>query len=157
MSELRVPMNAMPAEAVCADGRTFVGRIFVPSTSHRHSGPMRAEEWMNDPAAFFALLPDDGGGPMLLNKHEVLALTVPRDADHFEEEAGDQELPRRRVVVECGDRRLTGSLVIDMPATNSRVLDYLNRQEPFLTLHDGDRHHLVRKARVTRVVELRED
>ena len=44
-----------------------------------------------------------------------------------------------------------------MPEANRRVLDYLNRPEAFLTLREGDRHHLVRKARITRVVEIREE
>ncbi len=156
MSELRVPMTAMPAEAVCADGRSFVGRIFIPANSNRHSGPMRAEEWMNEPADFFALLPDEGGAPILLNKHEVLVLSVSREADHIAEEP-EEEMPRKRVTVECGDRRLEGEVVIDMPENQRRVLDYLNRHERFLTLHDGERHHLVRKARITRVIEARED
>jgi hypothetical protein len=116
---------------------------------------MRAEEWMNDSTAFFPFLPDDSRTSVLLNKQELLVLSVSASADSGDllEEA---DSPIRRVVVECGGRRLEGSLVIEMPATQSRVLDYLNRPEPFLTLREGERHHLVRKSRITRVVELPE-
>lgn len=155
MGELRVPTVAFPAEAVCADGRTFVGRIFVPAAASRHAGAMRAEEWMNDSTAFFPFLPDDSRTSVLLNKQELLVLSVAAAADR-----GDvieaPEIPIRRVAVECGERRLEGSLAIEMPSTQSRVLDYLNRPEPFLTLREGDLHHLVRKSRITRVVELQE-
>jgi hypothetical protein len=155
MGELRVPTVAFPAEAACADGRTFVGRIFVPAAASRHAGAMRAEEWMNDSTGFFPFLPDDSRTSVLLNKQELLVLTVSASAD-----SGDLveevDSPVRRVVVECGGRRLEGKLVIEMPATQSRVLDYLNRPEPFLTLREGERHHLVRKSRITRVVELQE-
>jgi hypothetical protein len=155
MGELRVPTVAFPAEAVCADGRTFVGRIFVPAAASRHAGAMRAEEWMNEGSSFFPLLPDDSATSVLLNKQELLVLSVSAAADRSEvmEEA---EALVRRVALECGGRRLEGALVIDMPSTQSRVLDYLNRPEPFLTLREGDRHHLVRKSRITRVVELPE-
>jgi hypothetical protein len=43
-----------------------------------------------------------------------------------------------------------------MPAHLSRVSDFLNRPDPFLIVRDGDRHHLIRKARITRVVEPKE-
>ena len=51
---------------------------------------------------------------------------------------------------------VAGVLVIDMPEGHQRVLDYLNRPDPFLIVRDGDRQHLVRKQRITRVVEPRE-
>ena len=51
-------------------------------------------------------------------------------------------------------RALDGDVVIDMPINHSRVLDLLNRPGAFLNVRDGDRHHLVCKARVTRVNEL---
>ena len=153
MGELRVPTVAFPAEAVCADGRTFVGRIFVPAAASRHAGAMRAEEWMNDSTDFFPFLPDDSRSSVLLNKQELLVLSVAAAAD-LGDIVEEVETPARRVAVECGQRRLEGSLIIEMPTNHSRVLDYLNRPEPFLTLREGDRHHLVRKSRITRVVEL---
>lgn len=156
MSELRVPTIALAAEILCADGRSFVGRIFVPASASRHPGPMRPEEWMNEPAPFFPFLPDDTKVPVILNKRELLVITVPAEAD-----AGDipdgAENPVRRVAVEAEDRRFEGLIIIDMPSNQCRVLDYLNRPEGFLTLRDGDRHHLLQKERITRVIELREE
>ena len=156
MSELRVPTVALAAEVLCSDGRRFVGRIFVPASASNHSGPMRPEEWMNESAPFFPFLPDDATAPVILNKREVLVITVPADAD-----AGDlpegADNPRRRVTIETRDRRFEGLVVIDMPQNQSRVLDYLNRPEAFLTLRDGDRHHLVQKDWITRVSEIREE
>jgi hypothetical protein len=155
MVELRVPTVAFPAEVVCADGRMFVGRIFVPAAASRHAGAMRAEEWMNEANAFFPFLPDDSRTSVLLNKQELLVLSVSESADQGDLEE-DVEVLARRVAVECGDRRLEGTLMIEMPEAQSRVLDFLNRPETFLTLREGDRHHLVRKSRITRVVELSE-
>lgn len=156
MSELRVPTMALNAEVHCADGRVFEGRIFIPMTASRHSGPMRAEEWMNEPSPFFPFLPDDAKAPVILNKREVMVLTVPATADEGDvpEEA---EVPERRVAIEAEDRRLEGIIVLDMPLNQSRVLDVLNRPGAFLTLREGDRHHLVQKERITRVLEIREE
>lgn len=156
LGDLRVPTLALPAEVLTVDGRSAVGRIFVPAAAHSHGGAMRADEWMNEPADFFPFLPDDAEQPVLLNRHEVLILTVPAHAD-----AGDLvdtvPLPEKTVTVDCRGRRLSGRLVIDMPEEHSRVLDYLNRPGRFLTLRDGPRHHLVQKSRITRVQETREE
>ena len=155
MTELRVPTVGLAAEILCADGRSFRGRIFVPATASRHPGPMRPEEWMNEPTPFFPFLPDEATAPVILNKTEVLVVDMPRsdEADALDEPTA----PRRRVLVELGERRLKGSLVIDMPENRSRVLYVLNRPEAFLMLKDGERQQLVQKQRITRVLEVREE
>lgn len=154
MSELRVPTVATEAEILCADGRSFRGRVFIPGLALRHSGPMRLEEWLNDTPQFFPFLPDDAERPVLMNKREVLVMTF--SAPPPDEDAAEPEGPHRRVAIECEARRLEGVLVIDMPSHLSRVLDFLNRPELFLTLRDGNRHHLVQKERITRVLEVPE-
>ena len=158
MSEIhyRVPTTEMEAEVLCADGRTFHGRIFVPDIAATHRGPVRPAEWMNDAAPFFPFLPRDGGSSFLLNRYEVLVFTVNAELDaDLDAPEGDGGV-HRRVVVECRDRRYEGEIVIDMPEHLSRVQDYLNRHDPFLIVRDGARHHLIRKARITRVMDPKE-
>lgn len=160
MSELRTPTVALAAEVLLSDGRTLLGRIFVPSAASRHSGPTRPGEWMNDGVLFFPFLPDSSepggtGASVILNKQQVLVVSVPADADVTASSLvpGGHE---RRVLIECGGRRLEGTLLIDLPEEHCRVLDYLNYPEPFLTLRDSELHHLVRKERITRVIEVQE-
>src|SRR5687768_1926457 len=144
MNELRVPTHATAAEVRCADGRTLIGRVFIPSSSSHHTGPMRPEEWMNESGAFFAFLPDDAKATVLVNKAQVAVLSVPPLHD-VDAEGEDVELPVRQVSIELGDRRVEGALVIDMPLGQRRVLDFLNRPEAYLTLRTEDRWHLVRR------------
>lgn len=157
MSELRVPMLELAVEIVCGDGRSFSGRVFVPGQSGRHDGPMRAEEWLNEPTQFFPFVAGHGAAAEVFNKRELMVMTVAAQAD---EEIANGDLGatavERRVSVECGERRFSGIVRIDMPENQTRVLDYLNRTDPFLTLRDGDRHHLIQKKRITRVLESRE-
>lgn len=152
MSELRVPTDHREVEVVCADGRSFTGRIFLPVLAARHTGPMRPMEWMNDNVPFFPFLPAGESTPVILNKHEVLILTVAAPAEE-DEDALPPGTPMRRVVVECRGRVIEGQVAIDMPENQRRVVDYLNFPDPFLTIRDGARHHLVRKARITRILE----
>jgi len=149
----QVPRLLRAAEVLGADGRVLRGRVFLPATAASHAGAMRAEEWMNDPAPFFPFLPDGEGSPVILNKQKVTVVTVAASADR-DETLGEVGAPVRRVCVECGSLRLTGDVLLDMPANHSRVLDLLNRPGAFLNLRDGERHHLVSKARITRVSEI---
>ena len=109
---------------------------------------------MNEPSTFFPFAADAEGGPVLLNKREVLVLTVPAEADRNDLPA-EAQYPRRTVTIECEAQRLSGELAIELPEDHNRVLDYLNGPQRFLTLHDGDRDHLIQKERITRVLEQR--
>ena len=155
MNELRVPTVERSVEVECADGRRFEGRIFIPVASPVHAGPTRSEEWMNEGPSFFAFVPGGGGSPFLLNKREVLVLSVEEPPAELPEEIVDS--PTRRVRVEAESRRLEGRLLLDMPEHRLRVLDYLNRSEPFLALREGSILHLIQKERITRVIEVREE
>jgi hypothetical protein len=148
----QVPRLLRTAEVLCADGRVLRGRVFLPAAAESHPGAMRAEEWMNDPSAFFPFLPDGEGRPVILNKLQLVVMSVSASADRDGAE-GEVGAPLRRVRVECGALRLEGEVLVDMPANHSRILDLLNRPGAFLTVRDGDRHHLVRKSRITRVSE----
>jgi hypothetical protein len=147
-----VPRLLRAAEVLCTNGRVLRGRVFLPATAQGHAGAMRAEEWMNDPAPFFPFLPDGEGSPVILNKAQVVVVTVSAAADRDAtlEEIGP---PVKRVHVECGALRLDGDVVVDMPADHSRILDLLNRPGAFLNVREGERHHLVRKSAITRVSE----
>jgi hypothetical protein len=151
MSELRVPTIATVAQVTCADGRVFAGRVYVPAASVRHSGAMRPEEWVNAPAAFFPFLPDREDKPVLLNKDEVVVISIGAATLDDDLPAGAAEA--REVTVECGTLRLEGVLRLEMPEGQRRVLDTLNRPERFLTLRAGKRRHLVHKRHITRVTE----
>ncbi len=154
--EYRVPTQPLEAEILTADGRIFQGKVFVPDVAATHRGPMRAAEWMNEPMAFFPFVPADGSGAFLLNRSEVLVFTVAAEADANLDDPEETGAKRRHVVVECRDRRFEGEIVIDMPPHLRRVSDFLNRPDPFVIVQEGGRHHLIRKARITRVLEPRE-
>ena len=137
---------------MCGDGRVLRGRVFLPASAESHAGAMRAEEWMNDASDFFPFLPDGEGRPFILNKAQVVVVTVAASADQDQtpEQVGP---PVKRVRVECGALRVEGDVAVDMPVDRSRILDVLNRPGAFLNVREGERHHLVRKSGITRVSE----
>lgn len=153
MAEFRVPTVALSAEVLCADGRTLVGRIFVPASASRHSGAMRSEEWMDEAVDFFPFLEDGSASSVILNKQQVLVLSVPASAQDDEPEDESRGATTRRVKVRCGDRDFEGTVRIEMPESQSRLLDHLNRPGRFLGLWDGQSHRLIQKLHITRVQE----
>src|SRR5437764_14378719 len=81
MDELRIPTLTLAADVLLADGRQYAGRLFVPAAAPRHAGPTRASEWLNEPAEFFAFLPDDSSDPVMVNKGEVLFVSWTAEAN----------------------------------------------------------------------------
>jgi hypothetical protein len=152
--EFRIPRVLRAAEVLKADGERMRGRVFLPATAEAHPGAMRAEEWMNDPAEFYPFLPDGDGSPTILSKAQTVMITVMASADR-DETLENAPAPVRRVWVECGAVHVEGEVVMDLPVQQSRVLDLLNRKEAFLTIRDGELHHLVHKSHITRVTEAR--
>ena len=155
MRELRVPTIATPAQVTCADGTVLSGRVFVPAAAFRHSGPMRTEEWINEPAQFFPFLPDKADRALLLNKEQVVVVSLAAPAPADDPAAGDEEASAHQVTVECGSLRLQGELKVAMPEGHRRVLDVMNRPERFVALRADAHQHLVHKRYVSRVLENR--
>ncbi len=144
----------LPVEStvICSNGHELHGRIFVPEVASQHQGPMRAEEWINQKDSFFPFLPDDAQKAVILNKCQVLVLTVAADSDpnDLPEEAS---IPRQAVSIELSGMSISGTVFLDMPANHERVLDVLNGQGAFLPVHEGMKHHLVAKRAIIRVNE----
>lgn len=152
MSQFVVPTIEVEVEALLSDGRLISGSVFLPSGTPLHAGPELPYEWLNEPSAFVAFKPAPGGGAFLLNKDAIVSLTVSAEADSRPADDLGEAHP---VTVEAGPHGWTGQLRVEGPPEKSRVLDLLNREETFLRLVDGPRHHLVRKRSITRVIESR--
>ncbi len=147
---LHIPRLLRTAEIVCADGGVRRGRVFLPAAAPPKSGAMGVAHWLEESTVFFPFLPDGEGRPVLVNKEQLLVLTVAA-AD-----AGDPlevPAPRRQVRVRSGTLEIEGEIAIEMPATHSRVLDVLNRPDTFLAVTSGTRVHFIRKSQVVRVDE----
>lgn len=154
MDDLRVPTVPLAAEIRYFDERPLTGRIFLPARAQRHDGAMRPDEWLNQSNEFFPFLEDGAKRALILNKRYVVVLAVEAwqpegDLDGL----GDGSIVRR-VAVQCGNLRLEGEVHINLPQTQSRLLDWANEADPFLLVRDPDRWHLVQKRRITFLNEL---
>jgi len=155
MRDFRVPTVPLATEIQCVDGTVLRGTVYLSADSAVQAGPMLPDEWINGPGMFFPFLPTHSEAAILVNKSNVLTLSVAAPPDDAEQ-APELALLVQGVVVEAGTARLEGSVAIDMPDYRRRLVDYLNRPEPFLALKSGTRLHFVRKDCISRVAEVRE-
>ncbi len=153
MDDLRVPTNSLPVEILCADGRAMLGDIFLPAHSSLQAGPMRPEEWTEGAHPFFPFRLFEARTLAILNRSEVVSVTVPAVANASNDDACP-DIPVVRVAVEAGGTRFEGDVLVDMPPGHQRVADWLNAPAAFITVRAGSAHHLIQKRHVTRVVEL---
>jgi hypothetical protein len=153
MDDFKVPTVEVEAAVLGHDGIEVRGVIFTPAFSAVHHGPMGTAEWINGPTQFFPFRRPEDEQAILLNKRQVLSLSV---ANHEGGEEQDESagLPSRQVVVEVGSRRFEGRVVIDMPVNQQRILDYINRSEAFLQLHGDDgRDYYIPKEVISRITQ----
>ena len=153
---LRLPTLPLAAEIRYFDERPMTGRIFLPAAAAHHDGPMRPDEWMNQTTLFFPFQHEEGGRPVILNKRYVVVLTIALEGLSFVGNDEEAIVPTR-VRVQCGTLEMTGDLYIAAPETQRRLLDFANRNEAFLSLHDGQRRHLIQKNRITMITEIGEE
>jgi hypothetical protein len=154
MDDFKVPTVQLATELHCVDGSVLRGRIFMPALSAVHSGPMLPQEWVNSPPVFFPFR-QDGGTTILVNKHQVLAMSVAATPGG-DDLASDPATPVCRTTVEAGGKRFEGGLVIDMPENQRRLVDYLNRSESFICLVSAESHLLIRKELISKVFDAQE-
>jgi hypothetical protein len=154
MHDFKVPTVQLATELHCVDGAVLRGHVYMAALSAVHAGPMLPQEWINSPPAFFPFRRDDGT-TILVNKHQVLAMSVaaPPAGDEPSWEPADLV---RRAVVEAGGKQFQGDVVIDMPENQRRLVDYLNRPESFLCLVSAEARLLVRKDFISRAIEIQE-
>lgn len=148
MNELRVPTVAVSAEVLLPDGGRLQGTVYVPASASHHDGPTRPDEWINDGRAFFALLPEGAEVPVILNKEQLVSVIVPAPED-----PAVQTDVLREVEIEAGGVSIVGTLHVDMPENQQRVLDHLNRAPAFVAVYAGSRLHLVHKRHIARLME----
>lgn len=147
--ELRVPTQSVRAEILLVDGKRLKGEIFIPASTSSYAGSRGVEDWIEELEEFFPFHTEGAARPALYAKEAIVALTTQAPAG--EEPPADASL--HHVVLECNGSRHEGTLAVDLPAHQRRVLDCMNHHERFVCLRDGSRLQLVRKRAIVRVFE----
>jgi hypothetical protein len=153
MSELRVPKRQVRVEVALAGGATLQLNLFQAEHAH---GFERPSDLLNRGLSFLPAVGLDGAA-QVLRREAVLRMTVARSAEIAPEEPADDAPPSPEVVrldlevaFDTGETS-RGRLIFEQPASRRRLVDYLNDCPPFFCLRDGDKVHIINKARISRL------
>lgn len=144
MEEYRVPTTSIEVELQFTDSRVQRGVIFVPASQS-------VDAWSADPAAFFPFRPAGTQGTELIARRSVVRLSfTPPPA---REEDAPTGMERCAVAIEYAGGRFDGEVLLDTPSNQRRLVDYVNQPGAFLTLHKGEKAHLIQKRWVVRIIQ----
>ncbi len=153
MSDLRIPKRAVPVEVVLPGGEARQVSIFLAEGAASHPGPERLSDLLNGSAPFIPAREAGSGVMTFLHRASIAVARVAAD----EEPADDSfTIPtEHEVEITLTDgARLSGLVAYVAPESRERLVDFLNRPEPFLRLMERDGVALVGRAHVARVALL---
>ena len=153
MQDLRVPKRAVPVEVVLPGGEARQVSVYLSEGAASHPGPERLSDLLNGSAPFIPARESDSGDMSFLHRASIAVARVAAD----EEPADDSfTIPtEHEVEITLADgARLSGLVAYVAPESRERLVDFLNRPEPFFRLLERDRVALVGRAHVARVALL---
>ena len=150
MDELKVPKRQVAAEVLLPGGRARRMTLFLAEGAPDHQGPEVPLDLLNGRHDFLPARDEATGAMTFLHRPGVAAVRVDRALDAAEEEV---TLPtEHEVEVRLADGTgLTGLVTYEAPVPHDRLVDFLNRPEPFFRLLERDGVALVGRAHVARV------
>ncbi len=148
MEEFRVPLRTIAVAIRLEDGEVLSGGIPVAESSPTgHEGT--AVDRLNDADPFLPLSGPDGS--VLLHKGAIVWVELALDAEDGSAEDGSTAVPVELNLV--GGETRSGEVRYVMPPERSRLMDFLNRSDPFVEVTQGRRRTLVHRKFVIKVRE----
>lgn len=135
------------AVVTVAGGDVYPGRIHLMGGLHWQAGPETPLEMLNRPDGFFPLTEEDGATRFFSKSQVVMVVADWPPADLALEEiaVGD----RHGLLVELTtDEEFTGEVIVSLPPTRTRTLDYLNALTPFFPLQTSSGVRLINRGHV---------
>ncbi len=153
MEDLRVPKRPVPVEVVLPGGAARRVTVFLSAAAPSHDGPERLSDVLNGDAPFLPAREEESGLMTFLHRASI---AVARVAPAEEPPEASFTIPtEHEVEVTLTDGTcLSGLVAYVAPESHERLVDYLNRSEPFLRLLERDAVALVGRAHVARVALL---
>ena len=144
MEDLRVPKRSVPVEVVLPGGEAR--QVLLSEGAASHPGPERLSDLLNGTAPFIPARESGSGAMTFLHRASI---AVARVASRRSRPTADSfTIPtEHEVEITLADgARLSGLVAYVAPQSRERLVDFLNRPEPFLRLLERDRVALVGRA-----------
>jgi len=153
MEDLRVPKRAVPVEVVLPGGELRRVSVYLAEGAASHPGPERLSDLLNGSAAFVPALESGSGAMTFLHRGSIAVARVAAEEEPADDSftiPTEHEVEITLVDGSC----VTGLVAYVAPESRERLIDFLNRPEPFFRLLERDGVALVGRAHVARVALL---
>lgn len=152
----QIPKFEAAAEIFFADNSCRKGNIFLSILPASVLGHTSVIDSLNESAHFFPFLSEQSKSIEILSKHNIVQVIVNYQFNHDDITDMLQEVPWiEQIEVNCHPFfSIVGTVVINLPSGQSRVLDLLNQPTSFFAVKNGDNSHIINKKFVTGIKEL---
>jgi hypothetical protein len=151
MHEFRIEKDRCAVRLSLVSGETITGAMFVQHVGEGDPRRESAREVLNAPERFFPIETADGETLLVAKDRVVEVLAeLPTDDDELRRLSARSAL--LDIVLSGGVVR-SGIVLLELPAGQPRLLDYLNRlSDRFLVLYAPEGTRLVNRALIERVL-----
>ena len=133
----QIPKLTIECKVFLSDGIELEGEVFIRENLVSHTGTPRLEDFLNQTKTRFFPFHQKDGDTLLIGKHRLVYLrSSEKDSDILEEELMLE--PQPVTVHMAYGHNLEGSIYAMLPKDASRVSDFFNQQEVFLSLYQED-------------------
>lgn len=149
--QFRVPKTPVQVELTLEGGERIAGKVFVLPTGSPHEGREKVIELLEEPQTFMPVQTERES--RLVQKRRIVAIRVEGQYDAGLEDPYMAAIPRAAVVIHLVGlpdevAAIEGTLRLNMPPGQMRVLDYLNHADHFFPLETATGVALVAKRYV---------
>jgi hypothetical protein len=156
----RVPKHVFPAEVTLVGHEPLSLRFFLSELAETHSGPERPSDLLKYSRPFIPTYDPATESVIILRREAIMVLSVSA-SEEYGEDAVEDEVGRSEEAVALdvklvlmGQVTISGKLTYLMPEGRRRIQDFLNAEEPFVSIRDGDTIRFINKGHIIKVTPL---
>jgi hypothetical protein len=150
MEDLRVPKRAVAVEVVLPGGNARRVSVFLGEGAAAHEGPERLSDLLNGDVPFIPAQDAESGLMTFLHRASVAVARVAA-ADEPADASFTSPTEHEVEITLTDGSSVNGLVAYVAPESHERLVDFLNRPEPFFRLLERDGVALVGRAHVARV------
>ena len=149
--DLKVPKRRVQAEVLLPTGASHHVTFFLSEFAPNHNGPERLSDLLNARDEFVPAVDASTDTMTFLGRHTIAVARVGRDWETTDALPGFEELELEITLVD--GRTLRGLARYVLPPGRTRLLDFLNDEQPFIKLVEGEKVALINKRYIARVAK----
>ena len=151
MHEFRIAKDRCSVRLSLVTGETITGAMFVQHASEGHPPRESARDILNSAERFFPV-ETASGETFLVAKDRVVEVLADLPNDHDEIRRASAHPAHLKLILSGGVAR-SGTVLLELPASQPRLLDYLNcLSDRFLVLYSPEGIRLINHALIERVL-----